>query len=51
VVPHWYLGATRLAYWDVFGRPAVDPAYGLDLAAWWVDAAKEAQLGATEGAE
>ncbi len=51
VVPHWYLGATRLAYWDMFGRPAVDPAYGLDLAAWWVDAAKQAALGATEGAE
>jgi microcin C transport system substrate-binding protein len=44
VVPHWHLGATRLAYWDVFGRPAIDPAYGVDLQAWWIDPDKAATI-------
>ena len=44
VVPHWHLGATRLAYWDIMGRPAATPDYGVDLAAWWIDADKAATI-------
>lgn len=44
VVPHWHLGATRLAYWDILGRPEADPSYGVDLAAWWIDADKAATI-------
>ncbi|MEX2648971.1 MAG: extracellular solute-binding protein [Alphaproteobacteria bacterium] len=50
VMPHWYLGATRLAYWDRFSRPPIDPSYGIDLATWWVDPAKDAALQAREKA-
>lgn len=43
-IPHWYFGAYRVAYWDKFSRPAIDPPYGLDLYTWWVDPEKEAAL-------
>jgi hypothetical protein len=26
-VPHWYKASHWLAYWDVFGRPAIKPRY------------------------
>jgi microcin C transport system substrate-binding protein len=43
VVPNWHLAAVRIAYWDKFGRPAKlpEPTYGIGLAAWWIDPAKE----------
>lgn len=44
VVPHWYLGAYWLAYWDMFGQPAVAPKYALGLETWWVDQDKLAAL-------
>ncbi|MFK8253793.1 extracellular solute-binding protein [Ancylobacter terrae] len=36
-VPQWYSGAHRLAYWDVFGKPAQPaPAYDRGMpATWW----------------
>ena len=37
VVPHYHLGAFRVAYWNRFGRPAVSPKYELGLDTWWVD--------------
>ena len=53
VVPGWYLGKTRLAYWDKFGRPAQGPhpAYGAGLSAWWLDPAKEKLLQGGTAAE
>lgn len=52
VVPNWYIAAFRVAYWDKFGRPDVNPKMGPSIAAWWVDPAKvrtvsagKAQLG------
>lgn len=36
VVPHWYAGNFRMAYWDKFGRPWRTPTYGLALDTWWV---------------
>ena len=42
VVPNWYIGYDRIAYWDKFGRPEVIPAQGVQLDAWWYDPAKAA---------
>jgi microcin C transport system substrate-binding protein len=44
VIPQWYSGVTRIAYWDKLGRPATLPRYGLDLFAWWADPAKAEAL-------
>lgn len=44
VVPQWYAGVHRLVYWDVFGRPAVAPKYGMGWSdTWWIDPAKRKQ--------
>jgi microcin C transport system substrate-binding protein len=40
VIPHWHLRHFRVAFWDKFGRPPVNPAYNLPLDAWWIDAQK-----------
>jgi len=37
VIPEWYDGHYRLAYWDKFGRPETLPKYGLGLDTWWFD--------------
>jgi microcin C transport system substrate-binding protein len=46
VVPNWFIGADRIAYWNKFGRPDVIPKNGVlaQLDAWWIDAAKAARL-------
>lgn len=44
VIPHWHIPYTRIAYWDIFGRPPVTPMQGVQLDAWWVDPAKAASL-------
>ena len=44
VIPHWHSPVTRVAYWDKFVRAPIDPRYGLDLNAWWVDPAKADQV-------
>jgi len=36
MIPNWYLGAWRVAYWDKFGRPSTIPPYSLGFQAWWV---------------
>ena len=36
VVPHWHSREFRVAYWDKFARPEINPRYGLALDAWWV---------------
>ncbi|MFT7027478.1 MAG: microcin C transport system substrate-binding protein [Paracoccaceae bacterium] len=49
-VPNWYKGKHTIAYWDVYGRPAVKPLYSRgDMDLWWWDAEKAAKLKA-EGA-
>lgn len=46
-VPHWYLASHRIAYWDVFARPATKPRYGRGIPeTWWHDPAKAAKLDA-----
>jgi microcin C transport system substrate-binding protein len=42
-VPHWYSSRHRLAYWDVFGHPAVLPRYSGGVGVpelWWSEPAK-----------
>jgi len=36
VIPHWYIGKFRVAYWKTLGRPDVTPPYGLPVVeTWW----------------
>ena len=49
-IPHWHLAAHRIAYWDVFGRPATKPRYGRGIPeTWWYDRDKAAKLDLTAG--
>jgi len=44
-VPHWYLPAHRIAYWDVFGRPPAQPRYFRGIPdTWWYDRDKATKL-------
>ena len=44
-VPHWYLAAHRIAYWDVFGWPEKKPGFTRGVPeTWWYDADKAAKL-------
>ena len=44
-IPHWYLPAHRIAYWDVFGRPPAQPRYFRGIPdTWWYDRDKAAKL-------
>ena len=44
-VPHWYLASHRIAYWDVFARPATKPRYARGIPeTWWYDPAKAAKI-------
>jgi microcin C transport system substrate-binding protein len=45
VIPHWHIRSFRVAYWNMFGRPAEFPKYGFASDAWWVDQQKLAALG------
>ena len=43
-VPQWYLASHRIAYWDVFSRPATKPRYARGAPElWWYDPAKAAK--------
>lgn len=49
-VPNWYQDTYRVAYWDKFGTPTVQPKYvsmpAGAVPAWWVDAGKDAGMAA-----
>jgi microcin C transport system substrate-binding protein len=45
IIPHWHIRSFRVAFWDMFGRPAEFPKYGFAFDAWWVDQRKQAALG------
>lgn len=36
LVPQFHLGADRIAYWDIFGRPKITPQDGAQFDAWWI---------------
>ncbi|RIL05939.1 MAG: hypothetical protein DCC71_08680 [Proteobacteria bacterium] len=44
VVPNWYIGSDRIAYWNVFGKPPVVPKNGVQIDAWWIDPDRAAAL-------
>ena len=44
-IPHWYLAAHRIAYWDVFGFPKKKPGFSRGIPdTWWYDQEKAAKL-------
>jgi len=44
-IPHWYLAAHRIAYWDVFGFPPKKPGFTRGIPeTWWYDKDKAAKL-------
>jgi microcin C transport system substrate-binding protein len=44
-IPHWYLAAHRIAYWDVFGFPPKKPGFSRGIPeTWWYDPEKAAKL-------
>jgi microcin C transport system substrate-binding protein len=44
VIPHFHLGANRVAYWNRFSRPAITPKYDLGFDSWWIDQKKDQAL-------
>ena len=45
-IPMWSSSTYRLATWDVFGRPAEPPRYGLGTPGlWWFDEARANRIG------
>ncbi len=45
VMPQWYIGHFRVAYWNKFSRPAIRPKYDDGFYdTWWIDKEKEARL-------
>lgn len=49
VIPHYHLGAFRVAYWNKFRHPKVTPKYGLGLDTWWVNPTAEKRIEAKIG--
>jgi microcin C transport system substrate-binding protein len=49
MIPHFFISADRLLYWDRFGRPEVVPTEGLAIDTWWYDKAKASRLDAALG--
>jgi microcin C transport system substrate-binding protein len=46
--PAWMLANHRLAYWDIFGRPAAKPDYDFDPeTTWWFDSHRAKAIGYT----
>jgi microcin C transport system substrate-binding protein len=44
-IPHWHTSGHRIAYWDLFGRPATKPRYGRGIPeTWWYDRDKAAKI-------
>jgi len=44
-IPHWYKASHWIAYWDLFGFPAVQPRYFRGIPdTWWYDTNKAAKL-------
>jgi microcin C transport system substrate-binding protein len=44
-IPQWHTFGHRIAYWDVFGRPAIKPRFGRGIPeTWWYDRDKAAKI-------
>ncbi len=44
VIPGWHNSVWRVAYWDKFDRPAIQPKYAVGIGNWWIDLAKRAKV-------
>ncbi|MCW5729302.1 MAG: ABC transporter substrate-binding protein [Alphaproteobacteria bacterium] len=45
VIPHFYSGNYRIAFWNRFGRPEIKPKYALGVVdTWWHDPKKAAMI-------
>ena len=44
VIPQYYLGGERLAWWNIFGHPDTVPLKGESVMRWWIDPDKAAKL-------
>ena len=44
VIPHFYLGSDRVAYWNIFGRPPTVPRYSIGFDTWWIEPEKAKTL-------
>lgn len=51
VIPQFYAGYDRIAYWDKFGQPKITPSSGTQFLSWWVDPAKAKALAAKTGSK
>jgi microcin C transport system substrate-binding protein len=50
VIPQYHVAKDRVAYWNRFGKTGINPTYGVDLQAWWVEPAKDAEVRTKEEA-
>ncbi len=45
LVPNWYINVHRVAYWDKFGIPEIQPLYydptAWLLKAWWIKSSEQ----------
>ena len=48
VIPNWHIDVFRVAYWNKFGRPKINPPYSLALDTWWIDPALDTALQANK---
>jgi len=44
VVPHWHIRNFRIAYWNIFSQPSIQPIYDLGFDNWWIDPDKNAKF-------
>jgi microcin C transport system substrate-binding protein len=45
MVPGWHMGGTFIAYWDRFGKPAIEPKFAsMPFTTWWIDKDRIAKL-------
>lgn len=44
VIPHWYMSAWRVIYWNKFGRPKITGDYNIGLDTWWSEPHKAVPL-------
>lgn len=48
LIPNFHITSFRVAYWDKFGRPRINPPYAMALDAWWIDTALDQALQANK---
>lgn len=48
VIPHWYMSAWRVVYWNKFGRPKITPDYNICVDCWWIEPQKSVPLAAKQ---